>query len=384
MGNRTVFVLGSLSFLAAAGIYECHADQNAGGWHEIKRIQMEGPLNAVAFSPDGNSLVSLADFGRTVTIVGVGQRAISYEFHRFAGGYSGNSVAFLNDGSIITSTPVNAPSDGSGCGTTSQIGGACAHLDNFALLKWNARAGKAVRVFPDSKVTSIQDLHSADKFSASADSSMLAGINVIGVLLFDAKTGALNNIIKDESQAEAVALSPDGSKVAVSYFGGQVTLFDTRSGAVVRTISAYSDGFYNVGTLAYSPDGRFVACGVYTASDGHRVNGQWTVRQHNAIAVNIWDITTGKFVAALQGDPVRGTTDDANSVWGLSWNRAGDMLAVGSLKAVRIWKRGQDRSSYILSGEIQTRAYSLSFAPDGELATASGNDVVFYSAKPER
>jgi WD40 repeat protein len=213
---------------------------------------------------------------------------------------------------------------------------------------------------------------------------MLAGINVIGVLLFDSKTGALDKIIKDESQASAVALSPDGSKVAVSYFDGRVALFDTKSGAVVRSISAYSDGFYDVGTLAYSPDGRFVACGMYKASDGHRIDGQWTVRQHNAIAVNIWDIATGKIVAALNGDPARGTTDDANSVWGLSWNRAGNMLAVGSLKAVRIWKTGQDRSSFILSGEIPTRAYSLSFAPDGDLATASGTDVVIYSANPQR
>jgi WD40 repeat protein len=250
-------------------------------------------------------------------------------------------------------------------------------------MQWNVGAGDVVRVFPDSNVGFIPDLHSANTFSASADGSTLAGINVIGVLLFDAKTGALYNTIKAESQASAVALSPDGSKVAVSYFGGRVTLFDTKSGAVVRSISAYSDGFYIVRTLAYSPDGRFVACGMYKASDGHRVDGQWSVRKHNDIAVNIWDITTGKFGAALKGDLVQGTTDDSDSVWGLSWNRTGDTLAVSSLKAIRVWKASPDHSAYTLAKKIPAGAFSLSFAPDGDMAAADRNYVIVYSP-PEK
>ena len=69
---------------------------------------------------------------------------------------------------------------------------------------------------------------------------------------------------------EAVAFAPDGKALAVGYTSfqrpGQTTLLDTDTGREIRTLIQPKDGLgmTNLYALAFSPDGRMLATGLYS------------------------------------------------------------------------------------------------------------------------
>jgi WD40 repeat protein len=79
------------------------------------------------------------------------------------------------------------------------------------------------------------------------------------------------------------AVSPDGAFVVGGNEAGLLTIWDSATGAVVRTVEAHEG---QVTTCAFSPDGTFVVSG---GADG---------------AVQLWCLTTGK-LSALEGGPER-------------------------------------------------------------------------------
>ena len=101
----------------------------------------------------------------------------------------------------------------------------------------------------------------------------------------------------DESiPVQAVAFSPDGKALAVGYTAferpGQITLLDPATGREIRTLIQPKDGYNSASlyALAFSPDGRMLATGLYTG-------------------VAIWDVEKGHLQGMLTRPtpgPVRG------------------------------------------------------------------------------
>jgi WD40 repeat protein len=131
---------------------------------------------------------------------------------------------------------------------------------------------------------------------------------------------------------EALAFSPDGSRILVKSSLGGPRVFETQSGRVISNAN-WGDGLK--GTNQFSPDGQRVV-----STQGHQVT-------------QVWDSSTGLTLATLDAHPVEGTAfeDGAAPLFG------GDRLPYGAFAA---------------------------FSPDGKRLVTGGNAVrVYYRAFPE-
>jgi WD40 repeat protein len=99
--------------------------------------------------------------------------------------------------------------------------------------------------------------------------------------LWDVKSGRKIREFSPGPQSfanDAVAFSPNGEELAIG--GNGVFIFDTRSGALIRNLSAGP-----VHSMAYSPDGAFLATGLDSA-------GAW-----------LWETASGKKLFELKSKP---------------------------------------------------------------------------------
>jgi WD40 repeat protein len=133
------------------------------------------------------------------------------------------------------------------------------------------------------------------------------------VRLLDTKTGKENAMFQLEGArkiAEKVALSPDGTLLAISDKDNLIRVWDLFTGKAKAVIQKYSD---YVDALAFTPD-----------------NGLLATAGREEIVVRLWDTHTGKEKVLLCGHE-----DSVNS---MTINAAGNMLATTSGdRTIRLW-----------------------------------------------
>ena len=138
---------------------------------------------------------------------------------------------------------------------------------------------------------------------ASADGTLFAAGEPSGITVIDLATGEHVLRIDHESQGPAVAISPDGTKLAAAFQDGVVQIWEIDGG----TESIASHHFGPVGDVAWRPDGGALAIGDMT----------------NGLA--LWEPDTDTVVWELGGDaPI--VID--NGAWGLLFSSDGDRLVV--------------------------------------------------------
>lgn len=181
-------------------------------------------------------------------------------------------------------------------------------------------------------------------------------------------------------EVSSVAISPDGKVLAaggsvanrdknpLSCQEGIVKLWDIASGGEKATHwlsgrrksgSGYSDVLNWVGTLVFSPDGKYLVAG-------------------DRLGYTIWEVTTGKEHLRLE---------DGFSHTGVAFSPDGKTLAVpangiGALKeGVREGAQGVRLVELVTSGEGARlphggsgEIFSVAFSPDGKLLATSGSD----------
>jgi WD40 repeat protein len=135
--------------------------------------------------------------------------------------------------------------------------------------------------------------------------------------------------------------SPDGGLLAVSYAGGPVRLYDTRTYTLQGTL-----GEQSAHHIAWSPDGKWLAAGTLFSR-----------------FVQVWHVGSRMLSSELNGDC--GTS-------GLAWSPDGRVLAVGQYDAaVVLWEvRTAARLGRFIDGRNippENEAQSLSWSPDGRL-----------------
>jgi len=89
--------------------------------------------------------------------------------------------------------------------------------------------------------------------------------------------------------ATSVAMSPDGAVLALAGLGPDVVLWDTAANDPLQTLSYMPSYVYNPGTVAISPDGRYVAGGAGEYFLDTDVNG-----------VAVWDLASGEMICDFQ------------------------------------------------------------------------------------
>jgi WD40 repeat protein len=147
----------------------------------------------------------------------------------------------------------------------------------------------------------------------------------------------------------SVAFSPNGQFLASGSWDTTIKLWDVAGGREVRTLTGHTDW---VNSVAFSPNGQFLA------------SGSWDT------TIKLWDVAGGREVRTLTGH-----TDWVNSV---AFSPNGQLLASGSDdKTIKLWDVASGREVRTLTGHTDW-VNSVAFSPDGRLL-ASGSCGKFDS-----
>jgi WD40 repeat protein len=129
-----------------------------------------------------------------------------------------------------------------------------------------------------------------------------------------------------------------------------VAIFDTRTGELVRTLTGHTDRVY---TVAFSPDGRFVA------------GGNWGAKQSSP--VNVWDQRTGEVILSL------GT--GIGDICGVSYSGDGKRLFASGSGGTEMWdKTGKLLRTFKTAGPAPG-FYHLGLSPDGKRVVCNDTPV---------
>ena len=200
------------------------------------------------------------------------------------------------------------------------------------------------------------------------------------------------------SLVQAVAISPDNTRIYTGTLDGVIREFDVTSGALARTSKAHGD----IKTLAISGDGRTLISGgddktaiLWDARTGKRAHslaghsegvvaaalsdsGNIAATGSVDRSVKLWNVKTGRLMHTLSGPPGEPAPPNYNAK---SWRRMlsmalsldGRRVMSGYLdSAFAIWDTASGdalRTTLVADSE---RAYALAFAPDGESFAIGG------------
>lgn len=189
----------------------------------------------------------------------------------------------------------------------------------------------------------------ACKTAYSPDGRWLATAHADGVLrLWNAATGQLERVLLAHSPVAStgsIAWSFDGRMLASGHADGTLCLWDIEAGRLHHVHPVQSSP---VNTLAWSPDGRTIAC------------APW-----NDARIRLWDVASGQLLDVLQFPA---------QIRAIAWSPRGSWLVSGDDdNKVRLWDTNTGQLLRVLSGHGK-RVYSVAWSPDGEVIASGSED----------
>jgi WD40 repeat protein/energy-coupling factor transporter ATP-binding protein EcfA2 len=271
-------------------------------------------VTSVAFSPDGNFIVSGSDDKSLKlwdTRSGHCIRSfIGHEVEVICG-------AFSPDGTLIIS----------------------ASLD-YSLKLWDTDSGECIRAFLGHK-----DWVTSAAFSPNRD-YIISGSFDDSLKLWDIRTGAcLRSFLGHADGIWSVSFSPDGHSIVSGSLDNSLKLWDIRSGQCISSFLGHDE---MISSVSFAPNGHFIVSGSYDKS------------------LKLWDIRSGECIRSFLGHE--------NGVTSISFSPDGHFIVSGSLdKSLKLWdiRSGECLRSFLgHNGRIN----SVAFSPCGTLLISGAED----------
>jgi WD40 repeat protein len=287
-----------------------------------------GWVTAIAFSPDGQRLVS-GSWDRTVKFweVTSGKQlspvasktkeiqslAFSRDGHWLATENSSNTVALRDPvtGQEIRALPSDKPLGALGSNWVYSIAFSpdgqllAAGLDDKTVRLWEVKTGRKVRDLTGLRRPVIY-------IAFSPDGRLLAtGDDEKTIRIWDVTSGEeIFKLSGHKKLVNAVAFSPNGRWLASASADKTLRLWDLATGHEVHTLTGHGS---SVTSLAFSADGHWL------------VSGSWDK------TIKIWDVETGQQVQSLSGHD--------RPVYSIAYDSGGHWLASGSEDGtIKLWR----------------------------------------------
>ena len=269
-------------------------------------------IAAIAVAPDGN-LVATGERAALVKLWDARTRTLQRRLHGHTAPVS--SLAFSADGKQLAS----------------------GSFDQWIRV-WDLESGR-------STLTLGEHPGHVKSLAFSSDGRLLASTGADGIRVWDLASGSLRRTWPSQRGVVAAVFSPDRGVLA-SAGGEGVKLWDVAAGSVTRSLASGTEEL--ILTLAFSPDGRWLA-------------GGGTGR-----TVKLWDARTGTLR--------RTSAPGHDFVRALAFSDDGSTVVVADRTAARLWDTGTGEMRPMLD---DARFSVVAVSSDGRaLAAAEGDEVV--------
>ena len=300
-----------------------------------------GPISSVAFSPDGDTIVSGYNDGSVlVWDVKTGKR----KQNLIAEQDWVSSVAFSPDGKIIAS------------------GGACVEGMCSGITLLDTQTGERLKSF-GGLYTTLSVCFSPDgKMLASSGDNWDSNIR-----LWDVQTGELLKTLKKRTAFEdfegrdvnSVVFSPDGNMIASGSGHGTIRLWNPNTGEFIKYLEGHTKP---VNSVVFSPNGNTL---ISTGEDG----------------VCLWNVNTGEYIDAFQIPAVSA-----------AFSPDGKTCAIANETGISLWNAhtfqflerltetaGSEDNNF--RGKDISSIESVAFNPDGKtIVSCGGNNIHLWDS----
>ncbi|WP_309715946.1 WD40 repeat domain-containing protein [Armatimonas sp.] len=293
-------------------------------------------VSALAFSPDGKLLAVIHRGGVRLLDSLTGKLRVAQELSKmgvFGGTFSSRGTLLATQGQLSSGAEIQ-------------------------VFLWETSTLKLIRslAVKGASVSSV-------KFSTNGN-QVLTTSSDGRVRIWETSTGKTQQTLVHDQVEWATCLPDPERLLSLSSFHFQaerrymvLCQWNRQTGKLLKQSKLFYGGVNDIcDCLALSPDGKLLACGLYSHKSGDPLPS----------SIQLWDIETGRLIRVLKGH--RGGLDS------IAFSPDGERLASGSTdKTARVWQVKTGKTLQVLPG-FQGSVFAVAFSPDGKRIAAGGYD----------